>query len=186
MSSVVASFVTFDTEIITIVLLTMASAGFGGHQANVIQYGLDQLQDASTDEITAFISWYAWTAFSAGVVIHYTYTCIYKEYLILSRVAVCFFLTVGLIMTFYTKHTLIIEPVTQNPFKLVHNVLKYAIKTSIQDVGVPSPTVKMSFLLVLTLVRVNMEDHSQQSRLKMSKLSSDYSFSFSSAVHCQL
>ena len=127
-SSVVASFVTFDTEIITIVLLTMASAGFGGHQANVIQYGLDQLQDASTDEITAFISWYAWTAFSAGVVTHYTYTCIYEEYLILSRVAVSFFLTVALIMTFYTKHILIREPVTQNPFKLVYNVLKYAIK----------------------------------------------------------
>ena len=127
-SSVVASFVTFDTEIITIVLLTMASAGFGGHQANVIQYGLDQLQDASTDEITAFISWYAWTEFSSGVVTHYTYTCIYKEYVILSRVAVSFFLTVALIMTFYTKHILIREPVTQNPFKLVYNVLKYAIK----------------------------------------------------------
>ena len=34
---------------------------------------------------------------------------------------------------------------------------------------VPSPTVKMNFLLVLTLVRANMEDHSQLSRWKMSK-----------------
>ena len=127
-SSVVASFITTDIEIVKTVLLIVASAGLGGHQANVIQYGLDQLQDASTDEITAFISWYVWTSFSASVVIHYTYICIYKEYRILSKVAVCFFLTIALIMTFYTKHTLIIEPVTQNPFKLVYNVLKYAIK----------------------------------------------------------
>ena len=128
MSSVVASFVTFDTEIITIALLTVASAGFGGHQANVIQYGLDQLQDASTDEITAFISWYVWTSISAGVMIHYTHICIYKQYRILSQLTVCICLTIALIMTFYTKQTLIREPVTQNPFKLVYNVLKHAIK----------------------------------------------------------
>ena len=58
-SSVVASFITTDIEIVKTVLHTVASAGLGGHQANVIQYGLDQLQDASTDEITAFISWYS-------------------------------------------------------------------------------------------------------------------------------
>ena len=127
-TSVVASFITFDTEIITIALLTVASAGFGGHQANKIQYGLDQLQDASTDEITAFISWYVWTSISAGDMIHYTYICVYKQYRILSKLAVCICLTIALIMTFYTKHILIREPVTQNPFKLVYNVLKHAIK----------------------------------------------------------
>ena len=127
-SSVIASFVTTDINILTTVLLTVAAAGFGGHQANVIQYGLDQLQDASTDETTSFIIWYVWTSASAGVLDHYTYICIYDQYRILSKVAVCFFLTIAIIMTFYTKNILIIEPVTQNPFKLVYNVLKYAIK----------------------------------------------------------
>ena len=47
-------------------------------------------------------------------------------------------------------------------------------ETNIQDLGVPSPTVKTSFHLILTLVRANMEDHSQQSRLKMSKHSLGY------------
>ena len=42
-------------------------------------------------------------------------------------------------------------------------------KTSSQDVGVLSHTLKMTFPLVLTLASANMEDHSQQSRLKMSK-----------------
>ena len=127
-SSVIASFVTTDINILTTVLLTVAAAGFGGHQANVIQYGLDQLQDASTDEITAFISWYVWTSISASVIIHYTSICVFKQYSILPKLAVCICLTIALIMTFYTKHTLISEPVTQNPFKLIYNVLKYAIK----------------------------------------------------------
>ena len=70
---------TVSVKIVKTVLFTVASAGFGSHQANVIQYGLDQLQDASTDEITAFISWYVWTSISASVMIHYTYTCIYKK-----------------------------------------------------------------------------------------------------------
>ena len=126
--SVVANDVTTDTEIIKTVLLTVVSAGLGGHQANLIQYGLDQLQDASTDEISAFISWYVWTSASAGVFGHYTYICIHEQYHILSKVAVCICLTIALIMTFCTKHILIREPVTQNPFKLVYNVLKYAIK----------------------------------------------------------
>ena len=126
--SVVASYVTTDTEIVKTVLLTVVSAGLGGHQANLIQYGLDQLQGASTDEITAFISWYVWTSISASVLGHYSYVCIYKQYHMLSKLSVCFCLTIALIMTFYTKHILIREPVTQNPFKLVYNVLKYAIK----------------------------------------------------------
>ena len=40
---------------VTITFIIIA-IGFGGYQANVIQFGLDQLQDASTTEITAFIS----------------------------------------------------------------------------------------------------------------------------------
>ena len=127
-SSVVNNFVNADIVIVTKVLFIVAAAGFGSHQANVIQYGLDQLQDASTDEITAFISWYVWTSISAGVFIDYVLICIYEEYRILSKLAVCICLTIALIMTFYTKHILIREPVTQNPFKLVYNVLKYAIK----------------------------------------------------------
>ena len=111
-TSVIASFVTTDIEILTTVLLTVAASGFGGHQANVIQYGLDQLQDVSTDEITSFISWYVWTLFSSGVLIYYTYICISEQYRILSQLAVCICLTIALIMTFYTKHILIREPVT--------------------------------------------------------------------------
>ena len=45
---------------ISLGLLIITSIGLGGYWANVIQFGLDQLQDASTTEITAFISWFMW------------------------------------------------------------------------------------------------------------------------------
>ena len=50
--------------LISQVIAFILAIGFGGHQANVIQFGLDQLQDALTIEITAFIMWYVWMFFS--------------------------------------------------------------------------------------------------------------------------
>ena len=40
-----------------------------------LQFGLDQLQDASTTEITAFIHWYVWTYVSSRAVFQLTRTC---------------------------------------------------------------------------------------------------------------
>ena len=61
-------------EIQTAILIIMA-LGFGGYQANIIQFGLDQLQDASTSEITAFIHWYVWTYVGSRTVFQLTHTC---------------------------------------------------------------------------------------------------------------
>ena len=36
-------------------LWTIIAIGFGGFQANIIQFGIDQLHDASTNEIASFI-----------------------------------------------------------------------------------------------------------------------------------
>ena len=43
-------------EDLIVVLLFIATIGFGGYAGNIIQFGMDQLQDASTTEITAFLS----------------------------------------------------------------------------------------------------------------------------------
>ena len=47
--------------IIDRLLQAIAAIGYGGYQANIIQFGIDQLHDASTEEIQAFISWYVWS-----------------------------------------------------------------------------------------------------------------------------
>ena len=51
--------------VISYIISFVLAFGFGGYQANIIQFGLDQLQDASTTEITAFIRWYVWTFVSS-------------------------------------------------------------------------------------------------------------------------
>ena len=159
------------TKIITTATGFVMAIGFGGYQANVLQFGLDQLQDASTTELTAFISWYCWTYFSSRVIMEMVGKCMKHEYLLLGHLIVCVSTSIVIASTFICHQVLIKEPVIQNPLKLAYKVIRYAVKNKYprQRKEVPSPTVKMSFLLVLTLVRVNTEDHSQQSRWKMSK-----------------
>ena len=45
--------------------LVPLALGYGGFQANVIQFGVDQLCDASSTEIKTFVTWYFWTIFSS-------------------------------------------------------------------------------------------------------------------------
>ena len=130
-SSVVAQMVNRYQHLhtsILFVLLIIASVGLGGYWANVIQFGLDQLQDASTTEITAFISWFMWTNMSGANTLNYVYTCVKKEYHIFGQLYVCTCLSTALILLFLTKSLLAKEPVTQNPFKLVYRVIKFAVK----------------------------------------------------------
>ena len=130
-SSVVAQMVNSYQHIhmyVLLVMLIIASAGLGGYMANVIQFGLDQLQDASTTEITAFISWFMWTYMSGGIVIDFAYTCIDQKYHIIGQLYACICLTMVLVLSFLSNNVLIKEPVTQNPFKLVYKVVKFAIK----------------------------------------------------------
>ena len=57
-SSVVSQLVNDDNKVfqkISVAMFFIVAIGFGGYQANIIQFGLDQLQDASTTENTAFI-----------------------------------------------------------------------------------------------------------------------------------
>ena len=113
---------------LTLSLNIVGSIGLGVYLANVIQFGLDQLQDASTDEIMSFISWFSWTTISGGIAAEYLHICLHEEYLILAKLFVFFSLSVALILSILTNNVVIKEPVTQNPFKLVYQVLKYAIK----------------------------------------------------------
>ena len=115
---------------VTMLLLIVMSLGFGGYQANVVLFGIDQLQDASTDEITSFISWYVSTYFSSGLVIKFIYICLGEEYnSLLPEFLVCICLTILIVLTLFCDRIFLKEPITQNPFQLIYKVIKYAIKT---------------------------------------------------------
>ena len=110
------------------VLVAMIAIGFGGYQANAIQFGIDQLHDASTNEIKSFISWYVWMYMSGGIAVEYAYTCTNKKYGLIGMLLICICLTIVLSMSLCLDNALVKEPATQNPFKLVYKVIRYAIK----------------------------------------------------------
>ena len=113
------------------VLLVPLGIGFGGFQANIIQFGVDQLYDSSSDEIMAFVTWYWWTFLGSisiiTAVLAYVHTLNFKYEMIVSLL-ICINLTLTVGSNFIFKNVLIMEPNTQNPLKLVYGVIKYAIK----------------------------------------------------------
>ena len=131
LSSLVAQLVDSYNKInktVSLVMFFIVAIGFGGIQANIIQFELDQFQDASTNEITAFIRWYVWTFMSSRAIFQLTLTCLKGEYRILGQILVCISLTIVISSSFILNSYVVKEPVTQNPFKLIYKVTHYAIK----------------------------------------------------------
>ena len=131
-NAVVAQFVTDHYNIekrISQTMIFILAIGFGGYQANAIQFGLDQLQDASTTEITAFICWYVWTYFCNATFMELTRICIKPKLYVFGHLLVSVSITAVISSSFLLESSLVKEPVTQNPFKLIYKVIQYAIKT---------------------------------------------------------
>ena len=117
-------------SIVLPVLYTVLGLGLGIYQANIIQFGLDQLSDASTTQIQSFIAWYVWTlVYSAsGGVMGPVFACFGEKYRILLTLFICTNLSVALVLFLLCNNRLNKEPATQNPFQLLYKVIKYAIK----------------------------------------------------------
>lgn len=125
--------------------------GIAGFHANIIPFGLDQMEDGSTDQYSAFIHWYYWTRnLSLGVLVQITFYSLYpickpiagtvaslelhdKVNLIVLIVEVGF-LTLALCLDFLYSNWLIKEPKTQNPLKTVTNVTWFILRHN-QPVG---------------------------------------------------
>ena len=99
------------------------------HVSNILQFTMDQFPNASTEEIVSFIRWMAWTTFSSAIALNYTLFCVQKKYQIIGSLTVTAYLTLAVCLDLLCNHHLIKEPVTGNPFRLVFNVIRYAIKT---------------------------------------------------------
>ena len=61
-------------DVATQVLLGLMGLGLGGFLSTVMQFGIDQLYDASADEISAFIMWYVWSWTAPLFTINLTFT----------------------------------------------------------------------------------------------------------------
>ena len=124
---VIEKIVTF-TNYYQLVFLFSLGIGYGMFQANIIQFGIDQLTDASSNEIVSFINWYVWSFVSSAIAINFTFKCSNPQYKFIVPLMLCVSLSVVASSLFLCNKVLIKEPVTQNPFKLIYSVLKYAVK----------------------------------------------------------
>lgn len=123
---------------ISILLIT---AGLAGYQANIIQFGLDQLLEAPSKHLGLFIHWLMWTHTLGAFVIHilfamypchrsdedhfkkpWTYT--------LASLPIIYFVAMMFLLPFtcYHHNWFYTEPGRSNPYKTVFKVLNFARK----------------------------------------------------------
>lgn len=114
-------------HMLTLLFTVLNVIGWGGFQANVIQFGVDQLTDASTTEITSFLAWYNWCLPTSGLVV-LPFTCMTEGYTLIGQLFVCTGLSLVISLNYLFNNYLIKEPVTQNPFRLIYQVVKYAMR----------------------------------------------------------
>ena len=103
--------------------------GLGAFQANIVQFGIDQLIDASSVEIQSVIAWYTMTIFTSGVTMYYSSYCA-QEYVAVLIIAV--FLTLAIGSDFIIGHWLTKEHIIENPLSLILKVVTYTIKSKLK------------------------------------------------------
>ena len=110
-----------NNTVLNVTMFIMA-VGLGGFVINIIQFGLDQLQDASTIEIKSFIVWHVWTINCQGILMKFIFACTREKYGIFRLLFVCANLSLAMVLLFTCNHCLIKEPIQQNPLELVYKV----------------------------------------------------------------
>ena len=143
----------------TIIVMVLITVGFlsvllslGLFEANAIQFGMDQLLESSSNQLSSFVHWYYWSSYvghflllitTAGIIVlnsSYTGTETAKAYpigdYVLYRGILCIALlqlilaVVGLFVLIRYKKELTFEAPgrTMNSLTLIYKVLKYAWK----------------------------------------------------------
>ena len=115
--------------------------GLGLFEANVIQFGSDQLLFASSDRLSDFVSWYFWSMYILDLIVYYAcdfmyYPLLYKVHLtthliILIILIAIMVLSILLFVSFFIlwylwRLHLTNDPVSHiNPVKHIYRVLKF-------------------------------------------------------------
>ena len=116
-------------QIFVLIFLSTLGLGSSGFQANIIQFGIDQLTVASTDEIISFVNWYAWVCVTSGVVSIFVSSCMSPLHILIPPLMLCVCASVVICLIFLCNHVVVKEPAINNPLKLIYQVTKYAMKT---------------------------------------------------------
>ena len=119
--------VLFGIPIFFGVILTLCS--LIAFSANVIQYGMDQLHDAPSDDSVLYIHWYVWTIFLGLLIIRIPIVFI-RDFgiVICSSLIPLAFIFLGIALCVYRckRSVFLVDSGSRNPYKLVYKVSKFA------------------------------------------------------------
>ena len=103
--------------------------GLAAFQANIVQFGIDQLIDASSNEITSFIMWYTMTIFICGISVQFSSSCSPKYVAVL---VIALFLTLAIGSDLLFSHWLSKDHIISNPLPVIWKVIHFTIKAKCQ------------------------------------------------------
>ena len=118
-------------------LALVATIGFCGFQSNIVQLGITQLSNASTMEITSFITWYVMTLYISQVSFQFVTNCVvpdthddddHDQFLYIKTFTVALLLTAALALDFLFRACLTEDPTTGESLSLIFKVIKFSIK----------------------------------------------------------
>ena len=95
--------------------------------ANVIQYGIDQLRDSSSEDLVLYIHWYVWTTY-LGTLLRtpFMFKLVALKYIPCILPLFIVILGASLCLQRWKKHWYLVDSGSRNPYKLVYKVIKFA------------------------------------------------------------
>ena len=139
----------YHQDLIGGMIIVSGLIGLGLYEANAIQFGMDQMLEASSERLSSFIHWYIWCVnvgslitYYAAVVSHFSvYECVFNANDIV-QTTVHFFgwivvilsclqillSTIGIFLTLTATKCLSIQQTSRNPLKMIVKVLVFAFK----------------------------------------------------------
>ena len=133
-------------------ILLIGIAGFGLFESNAIQFGMDQMLEASSEELSSFIHWYYWSVHLGQLIIFYILTAVITYFencqlnmdkiqktgkesdflvgwiFIFPSVIQAVLIIIGLLIIIKSKSHLYIDSTRINPLKNIFKVLHFAWK----------------------------------------------------------
>ena len=113
--------------LVIVVAYAIIQLGLALSEANAIQFGTDQMPEASSSQLSAFVHWYFWSIFiGRGSIIALTQSLTYIP-LLLASVIQIMTLVLAIVMMKRGIKYFEIEPAGKNPAKVIGKVIQYAI-----------------------------------------------------------
>ena len=116
--------------------VTFILCNFVAFSANVIQYGMDQLHDAPTDDSMLYIHWFVWTVYFGLFIVRspelliriLNFTSFTIAFILCALAFPIAIIFIGLMLCVYRRKSnyFLIETGCRNPYKLAFKVFKFA------------------------------------------------------------